>query len=65
MPEELPEPRSLAQEAYRGQRDIAERDFERFLTNPATPIEARRQEAIETVRRLGAIGRRLRAQGAL
>lgn len=56
---------SLAHAAFIAERDFFERDFERFLTSLATPIEARRAEALETIRRLGAIGERLRAQGVL
>lgn len=59
------EPTSLAQEAFRGQREAFEREFEQFLTSLATPVEARRQEAIETIQRLGEIGGRLRKQGVL
>ena len=55
---------SLAQEAFRYERDLFERDFERFLTS-RTPVESRRSDAIETIRRLGAIGERLHAQGVL
>lgn len=63
MPDD--EPTSLTHAAFLIEREGFERDFERFLVSLATPADARRQEALETIRRLGAIGRRLRAQGVL
>lgn len=53
------------QEQFRARRDAFEAEFEQFLVSPQTPVEARRQEAQETVERLIATRLRLRDQGVL
>lgn len=63
MPDD--ESTSLAQEMFRGQLDIFERELERFLTSSSTPVDARRAEAGRVMERLLAIVERLRAQGVL
>jgi hypothetical protein len=59
------DPTSFTHAAFLSELELFEREFERFLTRPATPVEARRAGALETIRRLGAIGIRLRTQGVL
>ena len=49
------DPQSLTQEIFRGYRSEFEYQFRRFLTNPATPAPARREEAIATVAQLATI----------
>ena len=61
----MDESKSLAQEAFRWQRALFEQQFEEFLVSLATPIDARRQEAEATVRRLCEVSGQLRDQGVL
>jgi hypothetical protein len=57
------EPTSFADNDFLDDRARFEGEFERFLTSLATPVESRRQRAIETVNRLGDIGRRAFSDG--
>lgn len=59
------EPTSFQHASILADRDRFEERFEAFLVSLETPVEARRAVAIDTIRRLGAMGRRLRGQGIL
>jgi hypothetical protein len=53
---------SLAQEAFRYQRAVFERQFRNFLESKTTPLRGRQYEAVQTMKILSAICDTLNAE---